>query len=170
MMKEIQMKLTVSALLLSLGVCSVTALAQTPPQTTQPNPPASGQQPLRGGFGRREMKRRERREGVRALEQLNLTDAQKQQFHTILQSQMQNNKPQREQMRQLKRQARTGRLTAEQQTRARELHQQLMQGRQAVHAQLMNALTAEQKAKLQEFRDLRRANHELMRPRRRLIN
>ena len=86
-----------SFLILSLGVCSVTAVAQqTQPQS---NPAVSTAQPRRDGLGRRGMRRRMGRQ--RALEQINLTDGQKQQMRTIAQSQAQSSQAPREELRQL---------------------------------------------------------------------
>ena len=154
-------KLTVSALILSLGACSATALAQ---QTQSTTPGAAtqqaAQQPGSAGLPRRGERRRGRGGRQRALAEINLTDAQKQQVRTIIQTQAQNTKPQREELRQLMQQWRTGTLTPEGQARAKELRQQLMESRRGVHTQMQNVLTAEQKAKLQEMRELRRANHQ----------
>lgn len=150
-------KLSVSAIILSLGACSATALAQ---QTQPASPAVSAQQPGRAGSPRRAMRRRARMGGQRALAQVNLTDAQKQQVRTIIQTQGQNTKTQREELRQLMQQWRTGTLTPEGQARAKELRQQLMESRKGIHTQVQNVLTAEQKAKLQEMRELRRANHQ----------
>ena len=94
------------------------------------------------------------------LAEINLTDGQKQQVRTIIQTQAQNTKPQREELRQLMQQWRTGTLTPEGQARAKELRQQLMESRKGVHTQMQNVLTAEQKVKLKEMRELRRANHQ----------
>lgn len=150
-------KLTVPAIILSLGAGSAAALAQQP---QPPSPATAAQQPERAGLQRRAMRRRARIGRQRALAQVNLTDAQKQQVRTIIQTQAQNTKTQREELRQLMQQWRTGTLTPEGQARAKELRQQLMESRKGVHAQMQNVLTAEQKAKLQEMRELRRANHE----------
>ena len=106
------------------------------------------------------MRRRARFGRQRALAQVNLTDAQKQQVRTIIQTQAQSTQTQRAELRQLMQQWRTGTLTPEGQARAKELRQQLMESRKGVHTQMQNVLTAEQKAKLQEMRELRRANHE----------
>ena len=147
-------KVTVSALILSLGACGATALAQ---QSQSTAPGASTQQPEPGARGAR---RRGRIGRQRALAEMNLTDAQKQQVRTIIQTQAQNTKPQREELRQLMQQWRTGTLTPEGQARAKELRQQLMESRKGVHTQMQNVLTAEQKVKLKEMRELRRANHQ----------
>lgn len=150
-------KLTVSAIILSLGAGSATALAQ---QTQPPSPAVSAQQPERAGLQRRGMRRRARMGRQRALAEISLTDTQKQQVRTIIQTQGQNTVTQRQELRQLMQQWRTGTLTPEGQARAKELRQQLMESRKGVHAQMQNVLTAEQKAKLQEMREFRRANHE----------
>jgi Spy/CpxP family protein refolding chaperone len=150
-------KLTASAFILSLGACSATALGQ---QTGPTNPAVSAQQPERAGLQRRGMRRRARVGRQRALAQINLSDAQKQQVRTIIQTQAQSTQTQRNELRQLMQQWRTGTLTPEGQARAQELRQQLRASRKGVHAQMQNVLTAEQKAKLQEMRELRRANHQ----------
>ena len=147
-------KFTVSALILSLGACGATGLAQQIQSTT---PGASTQQPEPAGRGAH---RRGRIGRQRALAEINLTDGQKQQVRTIIQTQAQNTKPQREELRQLMQQWRTGTLTPEGQARAKELRQQLMESRRGVHTQMQSVLTAEQKVKLQEMRELRRANHQ----------
>lgn len=154
-------KLTISALILGLGACSATALAQ---QTQSTTPAASTQQPAQqagsAGLARRGMRRRAGIGRQRALAEINLTDGQKQQVRAIIQTQGQNTNPQREELRQLMQQWRTGTLTPEGQARAKELRQQLRESRRGVHAQMQSVLTAEQKVKLQEMRELRRANHQ----------
>src|SRR2546423_15722814 len=102
---------------------------------------------------------------LRGVRQLNLTDQQKQQMRSIRQAQ--STQAQREEMRQLMEKRRAGTLTAQDETRAKELRQQLMQSRQGVRTQMMNVLTAEQKAKLEEMIKTRRANHEKLNPRKR---
>ena len=154
-------KLTVPVLILSLGACSATALAQ---QTRSTDLGASTQQPAQqpgsAGLARRGERRRGKGGKQRALAEINLTDAQKQQVRAIMQTQAQKTKPQREELRQLMQQWRAGTLTPEGQARAKELRQQLMESRKGVHTQMTNVLSAEQKAKLQEMRELRRANHQ----------
>jgi Spy/CpxP family protein refolding chaperone len=150
-------KLTVSALILSLGACSATALAQ---QTQSTTPGAATQQTGSAGLARRGERRRAKIGRQRALAEINLTDAQKQQVRTLIQTQTQNTKPQREELRQLMQQWRNGTLTPEGQARAKELRQQLRESRKGVHTQMQSVLSAEQKAKLQEMRELRRANHQ----------
>lgn len=152
-----------SFLILGLGVCSATALAQQVPQN---NPAVSTQQPRRDGLGRRGMRRRARMGRQQALEQINLTDAQKQQMRTIVQTRAQGNQAQRAELRQLMQQWRAGTLSPEGQARAKALRGQMMDERMATHTQMMGVLTTEQKAKLQEIRETRKANHQLLRRRR----
>lgn len=88
----------------------------------------------------------------RGLHQVGLTDAQKQQVHTILE----NNRPQmeklREQMRALRGAKFDGTLTAEQETQLKTLHDQIKQNAGAAHQQVLGVLTEEQKAKLEQFK------------------
>jgi Spy/CpxP family protein refolding chaperone len=78
----------------------------------------------------------------------------------IRQNHFESTKAQGEELRKLLGQARTGTLSAEQQARAQQLRQQLMEGRKGVHTQVQNILTVEQKAKIEEMRQTRRANRE----------
>lgn len=150
-------RLTVSAIIFSLGACSATALAQ---QTQPTSPAVSAQQPGPAGLPRMAMRRRARIGKQRALAQINLTDAQKQEVRGIIQTQAQSTQAQREELRQLMQQWRTGTLSPEGQARAKELRLQLRESRKGLHAQMVNVLSAEQKARLQEMQEQRRANHE----------
>lgn len=158
----------IGILVLILGLIgSVAAVsAQTPasPNTT------GAQQPDRAGMGRRGMRRGARMGRMHALSQLNLTDEQKQQMRTIIQNQGGSTKAQREEMFQLMQQRRAGTLTPEGEKRAMELRQQLRESRKGTHTQMMNILTAEQKAKLEEMKKARRANHEKFGKQRQLPN
>ncbi len=147
------------------------AFAQQPvPQTQNQTPGAQRRQ----GFGqmgrRRALRRRGMMGGFRALRQLNLTDAQKQQARTIMQSNFASTKATREELAKLRSQRREGTLTPEQIARAKELRQQLQESRKGVRNQLAGILTPEQKAKLEEMIKTRRANHEKFGPRRQMPN
>ena len=142
-------KLTIFALVLAF-----TSLGAVYAQQPQPNGPAAGNPQARRMMRRRMLRRRAR---MRALGQLNLTDQQKQQARSIRESFAQSTQSQRQELRQLMEQRRAGTLTADNQTRAKELRRQLMQGRQNVRTQLSALLTAEQKAKLDELIKARRA-------------
>lgn len=105
-----------------------------------------------------EMRRRGRRGVARGFRQLNLTDQQRQQMRSIMQSQAQGTQTQRQELRQLAQKRRTGTLTDAETARAKELRQQLMQSRLGVHTQMLAVLTPEQKAKIDEMVKTRRAN------------
>ncbi|HBB93980.1 MAG TPA: hypothetical protein DC054_01200 [Blastocatellia bacterium] len=156
-------RLGIAAVILGLLMFGASALAQ---QTQQNSNAAAPQQ--RGAQMRRMMKRRRAMGGgMRGLRQLNLTDQQKQQLRSIRQTQGQGAQAQRQEMRQLMEKRRAGTLTAQDETRAKELRQQLMQSRGGVRTQMMNVLTADQKAKMEEMIKTRRANHEKLNPRKR---
>jgi Spy/CpxP family protein refolding chaperone len=149
-------KFTIVALIVGLATCGSIALAQQP----QPNNPAAGvQQRGPAGMRRGAMRRRARMGMFRALRQLNLTDQQKQQARTIMQTNFKNTQAQRQDLRQLMQQRRAGTLDAAGQARAKELRGQLMEGRKSARTQLAALLTPEQKAKLEEMIKARRANH-----------
>src|SRR4051812_48440100 len=98
-------KLSVSALIIGLAACGGAVFAQQP----QTNNPAVGTQPPAAlGPARRGTRRRARVGRMRPLQEINLTDAQKQQVRTIIQSQGQGTRTQREELRQLMQQWRTG--------------------------------------------------------------
>lgn len=156
-------RLGIAGVILGLLMFGASALAQ---QTQQNSNTAAPEQ--RGAQMRRMMMRRRAMRGeMRGFRQLNLTDQQRQQMRSIMQAQGQGSQAQRQEMRQLMEKRRAGTLTAQDETRAKELRQQLMQSRQGVRTQMMNILTADQKAKMEEMMKTRRANHEELNQRKR---
>ena len=149
-------KLSVAALAVSL-MAGVTLAQETKPAVQ--NPAAGAQQTRRAGMARRAMRRRARQPMFRMLRQLNLTDQQKQQARSIIQSNLESTKAQRQELRQLTQQWRGGTLSPEGLARATELPKQLREGRKTVQVQLAGILTPEQKAQLEEMIKARRANH-----------
>ena len=147
-------KLTIAGLMFGLAAGTSVFTQQQPT-----NPATGAQQPQRPAFARRMMRRRERMGAFRAIRQLDLTDQQKQQARTIIQTNFQSTQAQRQELWQLMQQRRAGTLDAAGQTRAKELRGQLMEGRKATRTQLTALLTPEQKAKLEEMIKARRANH-----------
>ena len=145
---------------LMLGLVGGAAVAQ---QTGAVNPATAAQQPQRPGFQRRMMRRRARIGMFRGLRQLDLTDQQKLQARSIMQANFQSTQAQRQELRQLRQQRRAGTLNANGAARAQELRKQLMESRKSAHTQLAALLTAEQKAKLEEMKKARRANHQRLR-------
>lgn len=150
-------KAIITGLVLGLTSFGVETLAQQ----TQPNTAPNTVQQQRGdGARRRGMRRRARarfRLG-RVLHQLNLTDQQKEQARTIMQTNRQSTQGQRQELRQLSQQWRQGTLSADGLARAKELRAQMIENRKNVRAQLSAILTAEQKTKLEEMIKTRQAN------------
>lgn len=96
---------------------------------------------------------------LRGLRELNLTDAQKQQIHTILES----NKPDQanfDEMKTLMEAKRGGTITAEQQDRLKTLRQQGREKMESVHKQVLDVLTAEQRQQLEAKQKERREQME----------
>ena len=149
-------KLSVAGLAVSLSAFGGVALAQQTQSSVQN--PAGTQQTRQAGMARRAMQRRARQPMFRALRQLNLSDQQKQQARSIIQTNLQSTKAQRQELRQLTAQWRQSTLSPDGLARANELRKQLREGREAMRGQLSGILTPEQKAKLEETIKTRRAN------------
>jgi Spy/CpxP family protein refolding chaperone len=98
--------------------------------------------------------------GLRWLRELNLTNDQKQQVRTIVEQSFAGSKATREELRQLGEKRRQGTLTTEEEARARTLHQQMRASMKDTETKITSLLTAEQKAKAEELRKERKANHE----------
>src|ERR1700686_155089 len=105
----IRTKLTIAGLMLGLAMFGVVGRAQQPP----PNNPASAVQPRKSDPAQRAMRRRATFGMFRVLRQLNLTDQQKQQARSIIQTNMQSTKVQGQERSQLARQWGQGTLTPE---------------------------------------------------------
>ena len=132
--------------------------AQQPSNQT----PAAGPQRMRRGEGRGFRRGPGPRGafGPGALRDLNLSDAQRQQVRTIVQQGFDSTKALREEMRQLGEKRRQGTLTAEDQTRARTLHEQMRASMMDRKTKIAALLTAEQKAKLEASMKERGTNRE----------
>src|ERR1051326_2781992 len=151
-------KLTIAGMILGLAAGGAAAVAQQPrvsPDSGTPQPRV---------MARNAMRQRALAGIFRVLRQLNLTDTQKQQAQVIVKAAAQSTKPQRQELRPLIRQWRTGTLTTDGLTRANELHKQLIDARKSVRTQLVAILTPEQKAKLEEIIKTRKANHGFFKP------
>jgi Spy/CpxP family protein refolding chaperone len=163
------MKATIAGLAFGL-VFGTVGLAQPAPTTQNSTPGIQQRQGFRRMAGRRALRRRGMMGAFRALRQLNLTDAQKEQARSIIQSNFASTKATREELAKLWMQRREGTLTAEQIARAKELRAQLQASRKGVRTQLTGILTPDQKAKLEEMIKNRRANHERFGSRRQMPN
>lgn len=98
--------------------------------------------------------------GLRMLRELNLTDDQKQQVHTIVEQSFAGSKATREELRQLGEKRRQGALTSEEEARARTLHQQMRASMKDTETKISSILTAEQKARAEELQKEDKSNRE----------
>jgi protein CpxP len=127
----------------------------------------------RRGFGRRDggMRRGGRGGfGMHGLRQLNLTDAQKEQIRTLMESKRGNreaNQAQREELRQIIEAKRGGTITAEQEARLKAFRQQRRENARQMHEQILAILTPEQKAQLEQLKQERKQRHQEFRQNRR---
>jgi len=121
----------------------------------------------RHGEGRHTRGGRHGRGGMGFLKKLNLTEAQQQQARAIEEEYVQSTKPQRDEMHQLfqiKRQG--GVLTSEQETRARELRQQLGESAKGMRERISAVLTPEQRAEAERMMKERQSRRDEWRERR----
>ncbi|HMF54714.1 MAG TPA: Spy/CpxP family protein refolding chaperone, partial [Pyrinomonadaceae bacterium] len=143
------------------------AAAQQQPQSQMPSPNTSpgpverrhgrGEGPGHGGMGYMR----------HALGQLNLTEQQRQQVHSIMERFMASTEAQREELGQLHMQREQGTFTPEQVERARNLRQQVQQASKSMDNEIIGLLTAEQRTQLDQIREDFRARREERRERRR---
>jgi Spy/CpxP family protein refolding chaperone len=159
---SLRMKLTCAGLMLGLLTAfGVVAQAQQP--STQ-NPGPGTQAPGRMGRGEGRGPRRGPGPGGSfgpgVLRELNLTDDQKQQVRSIIQQTFAGNKAVREELQQLGEKRRQGTLTAEDQARARTLHEQMLASMKDTETKIAALLTPDQKAKAEQLMKDQRAKHE----------
>lgn len=95
--------------------------------------------------------------GMRELAQLNLTDAQKQQIRTIMETNHKDgNRQNFQEKRQLMQAKRDGTITAEQETQLKNFKQQMRAQADATHQQILAVLTGEQRAQLEQIKQQRK--------------
>lgn len=153
---------------LTLASASAIYARQTPDAPQQQGAPRVEVQgrrmrQMRGGKMRGAMRRR----AMHAFGQLNLTDTQKQQMRSIHESARQSTQAKREELRQIfmtRRQG--GQLTPEQETRAKQLRDELREARQRVHNDALGVLTTEQRAQVDKMRQERKAQRDEWRQKR----
>jgi Spy/CpxP family protein refolding chaperone len=115
----------------------------------------------RAPFGGQEgMHRLRARRIGRFLSELNLSEQQREQRRAIVQRQLAATKAQREELFQLREKRIAGTFSADDQARAKALHEQIRASRESARAEMEALLTAEQKAKLEEFKRDRKARLE----------
>ncbi len=113
----------------------------------------------REGRGPREGRERHRGMG-RMMRELNLTEEQRQQSRAIMERRLESTKVQREELFKLREQRIAGTFTADDEARARALHQEIRTAMQGVGTEMDGLLTAEQKAKLEGLKKERKERME----------
>jgi periplasmic protein CpxP/Spy len=138
--------------------------------TPQDNQKSERRWEKRGGEGKHGgMHRGGRGFGMEGLRQLNLTDAQKEQIRTIMESKRGNreaNQTQHEEIRQIMEAKRGGTITAEQEARLKAFHEQRKAEMRQTHEQILAILTPEQKAQLEQLKQERKQRREEFRQKR----
>lgn len=134
------------AAVLTLGSVSFAQESTTTPETPKMERGA-------GKFGGRWGGKMHGGKILRLMNELNLSEAQKQQVKILIDTNQAATQTQREEMRQIWSQKRDGgTLTSEQENRAREIASQLREISQKLHEDLLAVLTPEQKAQLEQKR------------------
>jgi Spy/CpxP family protein refolding chaperone len=165
---SLQSRLTGAGLALGLLVTfSLPVLAQQSATTAQDE--GSQQQTERTGKKRWHRGGQGMRGGLRMFRELDLSDAQKQQAHAIIERYKESTKAQREEMRQLhqqKKQSATGAVDAQAQARAEALRTELRETHKRMQDELLTILTPDQRARWEQLKAERKTRHEEWRNRR----
>ena len=102
-----------------------------------------------------------RRGGMgRLMRELNLSEEQRQQGRAIMQRRLESTKLQREELFKLREKRIAGTFTADDEARARALHQEMRTAMEGVRAEMAGVLTAEQRAKLESMKTERKEKME----------
>lgn len=123
--------------------------------------------------------RREKRQGIaghpgmgrhggmgRLVRELNLTEQQLQQRRAIMERRLESTKVQREELFRLGEKRTAGAFTADDEARAKALHQELRSSMESVRSEMDAVLTSEQKAKLEQLENERKQEREQRREQR----
>ena len=154
----------VSAIATGFAVVSFSALAasaQTEQQTTQPQDSAQQTRREHKGFGKADGEGHRHHGGgemgMRELAQLNLTDAQKQQIHAVMEANRKNeNSADFQEIRTLSQAKRSGTITPEQEQKLKAFKKQMRANMEQTHQQILAILTTEQRAQLEQIEKQRR--------------
>ncbi len=155
----------ISAATSTLAVVAFTTFASAQDTNTNQGNDSTQKQEMREGRGGRGFgKRGERgmhgsRHGggdkmmLRALGQLNLSDAQKEQIRGISETFKTSTQTQREELRSLGMKKRDGIITADEQARFKEIRTQLKTSGEQMHNSVLTVLTAEQRTQLEQMKE-----------------
>lgn len=149
----------ISAAASALAAVAFTTFVSAQEATTQPSD-STQKQEMREGRGKRGFGGRGMRGGkhggdkmmMRALGQLNLSDAQKEQVRGISENFKTSTQTQREEMRALGMKKRDGIITADETARFKDLRTQLKASGEQMHDSILAVLTAEQRTQLDQIK------------------
>lgn len=143
-------------LAIAVGAFGTFVSAQETPAQDTLNPKAERVERGGRGYGRGDKMRGGKHGGDRmmmhALEKLDLTDAQKAQVKTVFENSRSQNQPQTEEMRGLMMKKRDGVISAEEQTRLKELRDQMKTSNEQTESSILAILTAEQRTQLDKLK------------------
>lgn len=153
----------VSAVTLVFAIVTLTVFASAQEKSTAPGSDSTqsqdkidrrGPRPGRDGEGRGPGMHGPRGPEMmlRALHEVGLTDAQKEQIHTILESKRGDLEKLHDQLRELGRAKHEGTLTAEQDTQFNALREEMRTKAEATHQEILGVLTTEQRTKLDQIK------------------
>lgn len=164
--------LGISGIILTFGMVAVAQQPQTPTTTTD------------GAAKRERLERRgerlERRErlrdgvdgrrgrdgfghrgpGLGYLRGIELSEAQREQIRAITQRRHESTKAQREELFKLREKKIAGAFSADDEARAKALHNEIRAAMEGIRTETAGVLTVEQKARIEEFQKERKAKHE----------
>ncbi len=148
-------------LALAVGTFSTFAAAQDSSTSTTPQDSMNtNTRPAREGYGRRKFGKEGRGDHgdmmMGELHQLNLTDAQKTQIKTLMETNRASNQGTFQEMRGLMMKKRDGSITAEEQTRLDALKTQSKAAADQTHNSILAILTPEQQTQLAQLKEQRK--------------
>jgi periplasmic protein CpxP/Spy len=137
--------------------CAGLGQAQQGEQAQQDNAPGIKEREGRHGGHGRENKMMGM---MRALREVNLTDAQRQQTRAIFERFVENTRPQREALEQLRQQYEQGATAEETSERAKQLRGEIRTAMQSARTEVLALLTPEQRTKFEQVEQEMKARHE----------
>ena len=166
-----------ASLAVMLGALGISALAQDAPTKDNAGKVEQkgrmerrmGKEGFGGRRGMRGMRGMQGRRGpqmfLRGLRRLELTDAQKEQVKTLMESHRTANQPLREELRGIMAKRRDGTITDADKTRAGEIRQSMKTSGEQLHTTVLGLLTPEQTQKLEQMKAERQERMEQRRQR-----
>ena len=158
---------TLAAIITFILPLSAMCFAQQP-QTPMPDDQRTNRPGRMEGRGRRW---EHRGPGLLRLgSQLNITDEQREQIRAIVQRNLEGTKSQHEELAKLHDKRIAGTFTEDDGARAQALREEIRASRKSIHSEIVNLLTSEQRRRLEELRQERKAKHQEKLQRRQDLN